>query len=123
MPDSCLCGCGAEVATGSKFVQTHDGKLTGLLKGIQDGEFPGSVIPPELLQAARYDMNGSTAGFSNREILQLAGRVPDITGITGKLEEMDDKLDTMITALTTMIAILQRIEGNTRPPGRNGDSR
>lgn len=121
---SCLCGCGDyPQESGSKFLPRHDGKLAGILHEIEHGSFPGTVIPPVLLQYARTNLDGSTAGYSHRKILDLSGSLPRIEKRLDKLDKldsMDEKLDVIIMTLNTMLMVLQRIEGNTRPPGRNG---
>ncbi len=118
---SCLCGCGDyPQGSGSKFLAGHDGKLTGVLHEVEHGSFPGTVIPPVLLQYARTNLDGSTAGYSHRKILDLSGSLPRIEKRLDKLDSMDEKLDVIIMTLNTMLMVLQRIEGNTRPPGRNG---
>ena len=115
---SCLCGCGDyPQGSGSKFLPRHDGKLAGILHEIEHGSFPGTVIPPVLLQYARTNLDGSTAGYSHRKILDLSGSFPRMEK---RLDSMDEKLDVIIMTLNTMLMVLQRIEGNTRPPGRNG---
>lgn len=121
---SCLCGCGDyPQGSGSKFLLCHDGKLAGILHEVEHGSFPGTVIPPVLLQYARTNLDGSTAGYSRRKILDLSGSLPRIEKRLDKLDKldsMDEKLDVIIMTLNTMLMVLQRIEGNTRPPGRNG---
>ncbi len=121
---SCLCGCGDyPQGSGSKFLPRHDGKLAGILHEIEHGSFPGTVIPPVLLQYARTNLEGTTAGYSHRKILDLSGSLPRIEKRLDKLDKldsMDEKLDVIIMTLNTMLMVLQRIEGNTRPPGRNG---
>ena len=124
---SCLCGCGDyPQGSGSKFLPGHDGKLTSILREIEHGAFPGTVIPSVLVDYARSNLDGSTAGYSHRKILDLSGSLPriekrlDKLDKLDKLDSMDEKLDLILTAINTMVLILQRIEGNTRPPGRNG---
>ena len=115
---SCLCGCGDYLqGAGSKFLPGHDGKLTAILREIENGAFPGTVVPQVLLQYARTNLDGSTAGYSHRNILGLSGSSPHVEK---RLDSMDEKLDLILTAINAMVVILQRIEGNTRPPGRNG---
>ena len=92
----CLCGCGRTVAApSSEFIQNHDIKVRGYLTGVRNGEYPGTIIPSVLIDAARSDMNGTTCGFSNREILQLSGRVL-YQPLTDRLDLIIDKLDELI---------------------------
>ena len=47
--NTCLCGCGT--ATASRFAPGHDAKVKGLLKKVERGVEPATVIPAAVIEA------------------------------------------------------------------------
>ena len=71
----CLCGCGEEKSNPkSKFIQSHDGKLTSTFSKIKRGELDANAIPRVLIEAAQNNSELMVLKrYTAEDILEMAG--------------------------------------------------
>ena len=93
--------------------------MHSILTKVEKGELPGRDIPLVMLLYALTDIDGITVNYPHRKILEM----PINFLHKGKrLDELDadEKLELLTKILDEIVVVLRQIEGNTRPPGRNG---